>query len=83
MTDPSTVNVIKEEIPQQVVYDESFTVKKQRWGTFVSYDLEGSILITSITEDLCISATRWYLKARQEGFEEPVANYQPTVEGKL
>lgn len=83
MTDPSTVNVIKEEIPQQVVYDESFTVKKQRWGTFVSYDLEGSILITSITEDSCISATRWYLKARQEGFEEPVANYQSTVEGKL
>ena len=83
MTDPSTVNVIKEEIPQQVVYDESFTVKKQRWGTFVSYDLEGTILITSITEDSCISATRWYLKARQEGFEEPVANYQSTVEGKL
>ena len=83
MTDPSTVNVIKEEIPQQVVYDESFTVKKQRWGTFVSYDLEGSSLITSITEDSCISATRWYLKARQEGFEEPVANYQSTVEGKL
>ena len=83
MTDPSTVNVIKEELPQQVVYDESFTVKKQRWGTFVSYDLEGSILITSITEDSCISATRWYLKARQEGFEEPVANYQSTVEGKL
>ena len=83
MTDPSTVNVIKEEIPQQVVYDESFTVKKQRWGTFVSYDLEGSILITSITEDSCISATRWYLKARQEGFEEPVANYQSTMEGKL
>jgi hypothetical protein len=83
MTDPSTVNVIKEEIPQQVVYDESFTVKKQRWGTFVSYDLEGTILITSITEDSCISATRWYLKARQEGFEEPIANYQSTVEGKL
>lgn len=83
MTDPSTVNVIKEELPQQKVYDESFTVKKQRWGTFVSYDLEGSILITSITEDSCISATRWYLKARQEGFEEPVANYQSTVEGKL
>ena len=82
MTDPSTVNVIKEEIPQQVVYDESFTVKKQRWGTFVSYDLEGTVLITSITEDSCISATRWYLKARQEGFEEPVANYQSTVEGK-
>ena len=83
MTDPSTVNVIKEELPQQKVYDESFTVKKQRWGTFVSYDLEGTILITSITEDSCISATRWYLKARQEGFEEPVANYQSTVEGKL
>lgn len=83
MTDPSTVNVIKEELPQQKVYDESFTVKKQRWGTFVSYDLEGSILITSLAEDSCINATRWYLKAKQEGFEEPVASYQSTLEGKL
>jgi hypothetical protein len=83
MTDPSTVNVIKEELPQQKVYDESFTVKRQRWGTFVSYDLEGGVLIISLTEDSCINATRWYLKARQEGFEEPVANYQSTVEGKL
>ena len=83
MTDLSTVNVIKEELPQQRVYDESFTVNKHRWGTFVSYDLEGGILITSLTEDSCINATRWYLKARQEGFEEPVANYQSTVEGKL
>jgi len=83
MTDPNVVNVIKEELPQQKVYDESFTVKKQRWGTFVSYDLEGGILITSLTEDSCINATRWCLKARQEGFEEPVANYQSTVEGKL
>jgi hypothetical protein len=83
MTDPNVVNVIKEELPQQKVYDESFTAKKQRWGTFVSYDLEGGILITSLTEDSCINATRWYLKARQEGFEEPVANYQSTVEGKL
>ena len=83
MTNPNIVNVIKEELPQQRVYDESFTVKRQRWGTFVSYDLESNILITSLTEDSCINATRWYLKARQEGFEEPAANYQSTMEGKL
>lgn len=81
MTDPNTVTVIKENLPE--IYDEAFTVKKQRWGTFVSYDLEGNGLITSLTEELCISATRWYLKARQEGFTEEVTTYDSVVGGKL
>lgn len=66
-----------------IVYDESFTVKKRRWGTFVSFDLESNTLIISLSEEACINATRWYLKAKQEGFEEPVANYQSTMTGKL
>lgn len=68
---------------QPTVHDESFTVRKQRWGTFVSYDLEGNGLITSLTEELCIAATRWYLKARQDGFEETAAKYESVVGGKL
>ena len=81
MTDPNTINVIKPEITN--VYDETFTVKKQRWGTFVSYDLEGAAIITSMTEELCVEATRWYLKAKQDGFEETATKYESTVGGKL
>lgn len=68
---------------QAAVYDEAFTVRKQRWGTFVSYDLEGNGLITSLNEEGCIAATRWYLKAKQDGFEEVEAKYESVVGGKL
>jgi len=81
MTDPNTINIIKPEITN--VYDETFTVKKQRWGTFVSYDLEGAPIITSMTEELCVEATRWYLKAKQDGFGETATKYESTVGGKL
>jgi hypothetical protein len=74
-------NAPKEETLE--VYDEAFTVKKQRWGTHVSHDLEGKSLITSIEEQTCIDATRWYLKGRQEGFTEAVTRYDGTVGGKL
>ena len=83
MTDQITVNVLKEELPQDKVYDDAFTVKKQRWGTFVSHGLDGGALITSMTEEECIHATRWYLKAKQEGFPETDAKYESTVGGKL
>lgn len=66
-----------------IIHDDAFTVKKQRWGTFVSYDLEGNGLITSLTEELCVAATRWYLKAKQDGFEETATKYESVVGGKL
>jgi hypothetical protein len=82
MTDPTTINVIKETLPESPVYDGAFTIKKQRWGTFVSLDLDGKGIITSLDEESCIRATRWYLKAKQDGFDEtPV--HEGTVGGKL
>jgi hypothetical protein len=65
------------------VIDDSFWVKMQRWGTFVSYDAEGKPIITSLTESHCIDATRWYLKQRQEGFTNDAPTYDSTVGGKL
>lgn len=82
MTDPSKINIIPA-LPEQTVYDETFTVKKQRWGTFVSHDLDGNAIITSMTEEQCVAATSWYLKAKQDGFEEPATKYESTVGGKL
>lgn len=62
--------------------DDCFWVKRQRWGTFVSVHRDGHEIITALNEDLCISSTRWYLKAQQEGFGE-TKTYESTVGGKL
>lgn len=65
------------------VYDEAFWVKKQRWGTFVSVGADDIGIITALTEELCISATRWYLKCKQEGFTDDARTYSGEVGGKL
>jgi hypothetical protein len=62
--------------------DDCFYVDKARWGVYHSFDKEGKRLITSLTEQTCISATRFYLKGLQEGFEE-TKSHQGTVDGKL
>jgi hypothetical protein len=62
--------------------DEAFYVEKKRWGTYQSYDKDGKGLVTSLSEEQCISATRFYLKGRQEGFTESEA-YEGVVAGKL
>ena len=36
-----------------------------------------------MTEDQCINATRWYLKAEQEGFTDGNKGYDSVVGGKL
>jgi hypothetical protein len=66
----------------QELIDDSFYVQEKKWGTWQSYDKEGNGLITSLTENECISATRFYLKGRQEGFSES-KTYDSIVGGKL
>ena len=63
--------------------DNSFTVDKAKWGTFRSYDIEGKGLVTSLTEEACVEATRCYLKWRQDGFTKGATSYAGTVGGKL
>ena len=63
--------------------DGVFTVDKARWGTFRSYDHEGKGLITSLTEEACVNATRFYLKAQQEGFTDEATSYDGEVGEKL
>ena len=55
---------------EKQLIDDAFYVETKRWGTYQSYYPDGKGIITSLTEELCISATRWYLKGLQEGFEE-------------
>ncbi len=62
--------------------DDCFYVETKKWGTWDSYDKDGKCLITSPTEQVCIDATRFYLKGLQEGFAE-VNTHQGIVDGKL
>jgi len=68
---------------EATMIDDCFYIKTQRWGTFISVNKDGTSLITSLTEDQCINATRWYLKAKQEGFTDGNKGYDSVVGGKL
>lgn len=48
--------------------DDCFYIKQSPWKTYKSYNKENQELITSLTEDNCIAATRFYLKGLQDGF---------------
>jgi hypothetical protein len=63
--------------------DDVFYVVEQKWGTWDSYDKDDKCIITSLTQDSCISATRWFLKSLQEGFTEPEKTHEGVVGGKL
>lgn len=67
----------------ETLIDGCFYIKRQRWGTFVSVHKDGHSLITSLTEEGCVSSTQWYLKALQEGFPDGNRSYDGTVGGKL
>ena len=66
--------------------DDAFYVEEQRWETWNSYDKEGKALLTSLTEEACIRATRFYLKGMQEGWnntESVIKSENSVVGGKL
>jgi len=53
---------------EKKLIDDCFYVEQKRFGMWDSTDLEGKGLVTSLTENICVSATRFYLKWRQEDF---------------
>ena len=68
---------------EKKLIDDCFYVEKKKYGLWDSTDLEGNGLVTSLTENQCISATRALLKWRQEGFPEPQSIHSGEVGGKL
>lgn len=70
---------------QITLYDEAFTIHRARFGLYRSVDTEGNGLITSLSEEGCINATRWYLKAKQDGTldNKSAVTYDSVVGGKL
>lgn len=67
---------------EKKLIDDCFYVEHKSYGLWDSTDKEGKGLITSLTEEACVNATRFYLKGVQEGFEE-TAKHSGTVDGKL
>jgi len=48
--------------------DDVFRVYKTKYGLWHSAAKNGEELVTALTEQQCISGTRFYLKGRQEGW---------------
>lgn len=64
--------------------DDSFRCEIQRWGTWNSYDKDGKPLVTSLTEEECIKATRFILQLRQESkLDEVGTTYNGSMDYKL
>jgi hypothetical protein len=67
---------------EKILIDDAFYVDEKKYGLWYSTDKDGNGIITSLTEEQCIQATRFYLKGRQEGFSES-QTYESEVGGKL
>lgn len=67
---------------EKKLIDDAFYVLEQRWGTWNSYDANDVAILTSLSEEECVRATRWYLKQKQEGFGT-TKTYESVVGGKL
>ena len=84
MAKTKTTEVQKLDVDDTHFIDGAFTVDKARWGTWRSFDRDGKEIITALTEENCVAATRWYLKSLQDGsFCNNTVVYSGEVGGKL
>ena len=69
---------------EKTLIDDCFYVEQSAWKTWKSYDKDGNALVTSLKEETCVSATRYYLKLKQEGSLNDIGvSYSSVVDGKL
>jgi hypothetical protein len=69
---------------QKTLIDDCFYVEQSTWKTWKSYDKDGNPLVTSLTQETCVAATRYYLKLKQENLLNEVGvTYEGTIGGKL
>ena len=69
---------------EKQLIDEAFYVEQKKYGLWDSYDKDGKGIITALTEEECVKATRFVLKLKQENKLNEVGNtYSGTVDGKL
>ncbi len=67
---------------EDIWIDEAFKVKQTKYNVWHSIDKNEKSIITSLTKEQCINATRCYLKWQQEGFPE-TTQHEGIVGGKL
>ena len=68
---------------EKKLIDDCFYVEHKSWGTWQSHHPDGKGIVTSLTEEECIRATRFMLKVRQEKSYEDIKTYSGEVTGKL
>ena len=71
---------------EKQLIDDAFYVEQKSFGTWQSFDKDGKGLVTSLTEEKCIAATRFYLKLKQDeknGIMVETKTYSGEVSGKL
>ena len=69
---------------EKQLIDEAFYVEQKKYGLWDSYDKDGKGIITALTEEECVTSTRFMLKLKQENKLNQVGNtYSGTVDGKL
>jgi len=70
---------------EKQLIDDAFYVEEKKYGLWQSHEPDGKGIITSLTEEECVRATRWYLKQKQEGAFDKVETkvYDGVVGGKL
>jgi len=69
---------------EKKLIDDAFYVVKARF-LWHSYDKDDNGLVSGLTEDICIRMTRFYLKGRQDGWDENTSRVvnDGVVGGKL
>ena len=66
--------------------DGAFRIEQKRYGLWESYDKDGKGIVTSLTEEDCVRASRFVLKGRIDGWnngESVVKSENSFVGGKL
>ena len=61
---------IKKMSDSDIVYIDDCFYVEEKYGLWMSTLKDGEKLVTSLSKQMCIDHTRFYLKGRQEGWDE-------------
>jgi len=68
---------------KQFYDDDAFYVEQKKYGLWQSHYPDDKGIVTSLTEEECVRATRFILQGLQEGWNDDTITYNGTVGGKL
>lgn len=68
---------------EKKLIDDCFYVEQKKYGLWQSHYEDGRGIVTSLTEEECVRATRFMLKLKQENRLNEVVGYSGSVDYKL